>query len=192
MAFVDENDPSVPPTFQNYCKGIYKMDFALIADRIESELNYYGINQATFAHFVVQRSQTRFSELLTEARTEEYFCRSKGVFEIYRRMESWLKQPTQERINAYNQWLQERGHGSKKKGFIKKSADAMVLKLTVDPPPNITTVYVNERGEIIEQLVQELPPQMSAGEFRDQGDAKWIVIRGQLRGHNDTPSGRIW
>jgi hypothetical protein len=28
------------------------------------------------------------------------------------------------------------------------------------------------------------------GEFHDQGDAKWIVIRGQLRGHNDTPFGR--
>jgi hypothetical protein len=28
------------------------------------------------------------------------------------------------------------------------------------------------------------------GEFHDQGEAKWIVIRGQLRGHNDTPFGR--
>jgi hypothetical protein len=28
------------------------------------------------------------------------------------------------------------------------------------------------------------------GEFHDQGDAKWIVIRGRLRGHNDTPFGR--
>jgi ribosomal protein L21 len=27
------------------------------------------------------------------------------------------------------------------------------------------------------------------GEFHDQGDVKWIVIRGQLRGHNDTPFG---
>jgi hypothetical protein len=27
-------------------------------------------------------------------------------------------------------------------------------------------------------------------EFHYQGDAKWIVIRGQLRGHNDTPFGR--
>jgi hypothetical protein len=25
------------------------------------------------------------------------------------------------------------------------------------------------------------------GEFHDQGDAKWIVVRGPLRGHNDTP-----
>jgi hypothetical protein len=25
------------------------------------------------------------------------------------------------------------------------------------------------------------------GEFQDQGDAKWIVIRGQLWGHNPTP-----
>jgi hypothetical protein len=28
------------------------------------------------------------------------------------------------------------------------------------------------------------------GEFHDQGDAKWIVIRRQLRGHNDTPCGQ--
>jgi hypothetical protein len=29
-----------------------------------------------------------------------------------------------------------------------------------------------------------------AGDFHDQGDAKWIVIRGHLRGHNDTLFGR--
>jgi hypothetical protein len=28
------------------------------------------------------------------------------------------------------------------------------------------------------------------GEFHDQGDAEWIAIKGQLRGHNDTPFGR--
>jgi hypothetical protein len=28
------------------------------------------------------------------------------------------------------------------------------------------------------------------GKFHDQGDAKWIVIRGQLRGHNDMPFGQ--
>ena len=28
------------------------------------------------------------------------------------------------------------------------------------------------------------------GEFHDQGDAKWIVIRQQLRGHNYMPCGR--
>jgi hypothetical protein len=27
------------------------------------------------------------------------------------------------------------------------------------------------------------------GKFYDQGDAKWTVIRGQLRGHNDMPQG---
>jgi hypothetical protein len=27
------------------------------------------------------------------------------------------------------------------------------------------------------------------GEFHDQGDAKWIVIRVPLKGHNDTPCG---
>jgi len=33
---------------------------------------------------------------------------------------------------------------------------------------------------------------LSRGKLHDQGDAKWIVIRGQLRGHNDTPYGHIW
>jgi len=28
------------------------------------------------------------------------------------------------------------------------------------------------------------------GEFHGQGDAKWIVIRGQSRGHDDMPFGR--
>jgi hypothetical protein len=28
------------------------------------------------------------------------------------------------------------------------------------------------------------------GKFHDQGEAIWIVIRGQLRGHNHTPFGR--
>jgi hypothetical protein len=32
--------------------------------------------------------------------------------------------------------------------------------------------------------------QISVGKFHDQGDAKWIVIRGQLWGHNDMPCGR--
>jgi hypothetical protein len=31
-----------------------------------------------------------------------------------------------------------------------------------------------------------------AGEFHDQGDIKWIVIRGQLKGQNDHNSGCIW
>jgi hypothetical protein len=31
---------------------------------------------------------------------------------------------------------------------------------------------------------------LSSGEFHDQADADWIVIRGQLRGHNDTPIGQ--
>jgi hypothetical protein len=30
----------------------------------------------------------------------------------------------------------------------------------------------------------------AVGKFHDQGDAKWLVIGGQLRGHNDMPIGR--
>jgi hypothetical protein len=31
---------------------------------------------------------------------------------------------------------------------------------------------------------------VAQGQFRGLKDAKWIVIRGQLRGHNDAPCGR--
>jgi hypothetical protein len=39
-------------------------------------------------------------------------------------------------------------------------------------------------------LTRPMNPIFTSGKFHDQGDAKWIVIRGQLRGHNDTPCGR--
>jgi hypothetical protein len=45
-------------------------------------------------------------------------------------------------------------------------------------------ILVNDVEKIILKVDNVL------GEFHDQGDAKWIVIRGQLRGHNDTPFGR--
>jgi hypothetical protein len=32
--------------------------------------------------------------------------------------------------------------------------------------------------------------EQDGGKFHDQADAKWIVIRGSLSGHNDTPCGR--
>jgi hypothetical protein len=37
---------------------------------------------------------------------------------------------------------------------------------------------------------EEAPGSGAWGEFHDQGDAKWIVISRQLKGHNDTPFGR--
>ena len=36
------------------------------------------------------------------------------------------------------------------------------------------------------------PEDEEPGGSHDQADAKWIVIRIQLRGHNDTPFGRIF
>jgi hypothetical protein len=39
-------------------------------------------------------------------------------------------------------------------------------------------------------VTQKVPDEdvlVSLGEFHDQGDAKWKVIRQPLRGHNDTP-----
>jgi hypothetical protein len=42
------------------------------------------------------------------------------------------------------------------------------------------------------QIQRKLPnvKETEQVKFHDQGDAKWIVIRGHLRGHNDTPCGR--
>jgi hypothetical protein len=39
--------------------------------------------------------------------------------------------------------------------------------------------------------VRSTPPtKCSSGGFHDQAEAEWLVIRGLLRGHNDTPFGR--
>jgi hypothetical protein len=37
---------------------------------------------------------------------------------------------------------------------------------------------------------EERGKEKSAGQSHDQADAEWVVIRTQLRGHNDTPFGR--
>jgi hypothetical protein len=50
------------------------------------------------------------------------------------------------------------------------------LRTATDEPP--------ERPEELESLVLI---QKEKREFHDQGDAKWMVIRGQLWGHNDKP-----
>jgi hypothetical protein len=46
-------------------------------------------------------------------------------------------------------------------------------------------------GDVIGAFYIDAPPlSESTGKFHDQGDAKWIVIMGQLRRHNDKPFGR--
>jgi hypothetical protein len=42
-----------------------------------------------------------------------------------------------------------------------------------------------------ETLDQRVALEASTGQFHDQVDAKWIEIRGPLRGRNDTPCGRL-
>jgi hypothetical protein len=44
-------------------------------------------------------------------------------------------------------------------------------------------VEMERRNEMEDEEEEE-------GEFQGQADAKWIVIRGSLKGHNDTPCGR--
>jgi hypothetical protein len=53
--------------------------------------------------------------------------------------------------------------------------------------------FVEPKWEVIDHK-EEIAVNMTSadeekftGEFRDQGDANWILIRGQLRGHNDRP-----
>jgi hypothetical protein len=50
------------------------------------------------------------------------------------------------------------------------------------------------KSQLGSHLYRGAPSQFSAviplGQIDDQGDAKWIVIRGQLWGYNDTPCGR--
>jgi hypothetical protein len=50
-----------------------------------------------------------------------------------------------------------------------------------------TLVDAETKMKIVEALMEN---PKSEGKFHDQGDAKWIVFRGQLRHHNDTSFGR--
>jgi polyhydroxyalkanoate synthesis regulator phasin len=58
----------------------------------------------------------------------------------------------------------------------KNKVDGMIMT-------NCQSTKVTSSGEEEEDKVD-------GGEFHDQGDAKWIVIRRLLRGHNDMPIGR--
>jgi hypothetical protein len=53
----------------------------------------------------------------------------------------------------------------------------------------LTSTALNRAGPCF-KLQESFRSNTFDGEFHDQGDAKWIVIRRQLRGHNDTPCGR--
>jgi hypothetical protein len=48
----------------------------------------------------------------------------------------------------------------------------------------------SSRNYFLNKNVCPSHPEAHLGEFHDRGDPEWIVIRGQLRGHNDTPFGR--
>jgi hypothetical protein len=64
------------------------------------------------------------------------------------------------------------------KNVITAFAHIRVLAFSLAPPNSEALILV-----LIESHDDEDP--MLWGEFHDQGDAKWIVIRGHLRGHND-------
>jgi hypothetical protein len=49
--------------------------------------------------------------------------------------------------------------------------------------------YSRESVDIGIDVFQKVPVRSIKGEFHDQGDAKWIVINGPLRGHNNMPCG---
>jgi hypothetical protein len=60
-------------------------------------------------------------------------------------------------------------------------------------PPSIDAAVPGDVTQWVPELRERIDSQMAidtSGEFHDQGDAKWVVILGQLRGHNDTPFGR--
>ena len=68
---------------------------------------------------------------------------------------------------------------------------------TPDTPRNTLLMMMNSKdinkpivNPTNRRLVLETNDLSVCGEFHDQGDAKWIVIRGPLRGHKDTPFGR--
>jgi hypothetical protein len=68
------------------------------------------------------------------------------------------------------------------------------------PLPNVPMLYALNAAnpsafervatlKLSNDYVSKMSSNLYSGEFHDQGDAKWIVIRGQLRGHKDMPLG---
>jgi hypothetical protein len=53
-----------------------------------------------------------------------------------------------------------------------------------------SVIYYHDLPDRGTSLIISQSDQLPDGKFHDQGDAKWIVIRGKLRGHNNTPCGR--
>jgi hypothetical protein len=75
-------------------------------------------------------------------------------------------------------WLETQSH-------IGKYAPESIITTTI-----IITIIITITIIVSSSMTRFLQNQGIQGEFHDQGDAKWIVIRRQLRGHNDTPFGR--
>jgi hypothetical protein len=97
--------------------------------------------------------------------------------------------------------LYGKGYPGPTKSFIRARHAQPLYALRARHPPNGCLGGSSPTGQAA--CGRLLPPwiphavrawvvgsEKEGGDFNDQGDAKWIVIRGQLRGHNVRPFGR--
>jgi hypothetical protein len=82
---------------------------------------------------------------------------------------------------------QQTPHQKSQNELAQKNREVVVTCLDAILDTNGSILYDNEYKN---SDCGMRPLMIVPGEFHDQGDAKWVVIRGQLRGHNDMPFGR--
>jgi hypothetical protein len=90
--------------------------------------------------------------------------------------------------NVYDGFAWGHGHMARSGHGLPKVSlgPAMLYPCTPWRRPALNWIYIFHGGSLL--LPWSWTPHTS--KFHDQGDAGRIVIRGQLRGHNDTPFGR--
>jgi hypothetical protein len=73
---------------------------------------------------------------------------------------------------------------------IQEKEESQIENLIKYPILAISKLYDELGPSVSQHVVDEAAEEVFvSGKFHDQGDAKWMVIRGQLRGHNNTPCG---
>jgi primosomal protein N' len=92
---------------------------------------------------------------------------------------------------AMYEWMPDKDHANLH-GEDKKTANAIKVVASTHKR-KYSKEHTNKVAKASKKKTK--PEEKNEGKFHDQGDAKWIVIRGQLRGHNDTlcgPAGHSW
>jgi hypothetical protein len=90
--------------------------------------------------------------------------------------------------NALTWALKELGRNPEWKSSLVEEAEAILGSKDFVEMEDLNKLKETEK--VMKEVLRLYPPVQLIGEFHGQGDAKWLVIKGQLRGHNDMPLGR--